>query len=165
MHQPNKSYRYKKQHTRILAYPSDRPLGQDSFLHSMQIQSSQHRFTAYYKKTLGLLFLIVGAVGLLTSLYLIIQGSMLPLLAVLCLLLCLFGLYCLRRPYFLLEPRQLTVYNLLGITTRRYTFESWEFVKADNRRIYIDDNGITKKVPVAPWLVKTDDWLAMRSLL
>lgn len=131
----------------------------------MQSQSSQHHLTAYYKKTLGLLFLIAGAAGLATSLYLLTQGNMLPLLALLCVLLCLFGFYCLRRPYFLLEPRQLTVYNLLGIATRRYTFESWEFVKADNRRIYIDDNGITKKVPVAPWLVTPDDWTAMRSLL
>ncbi|NJM98635.1 MAG: hypothetical protein HC800_17090 [Phormidesmis sp. RL_2_1] len=77
----------------------------------------------------------------------------------------MFGFYCLNRPYFLLEPRQLTVYNLLGLVSKRYTFDSWDVVKADSRRIYIDDAGITKKVPVAPWLVKPDDWLAMRKLL
>ena len=131
----------------------------------MQLKRSPHRLTAYYKKTLGLIFLIVGVIGLMVSLYALIQGQILFPLVLIWLLLCLFGFYCLHRPYFLLEPRQLTVYNLLGIATRRYTFESWEFVKADNRRIYIDDNGITKKVPVAPWLVKTDDWIAMRSLL
>lgn len=76
-----------------------------------------------------------------------------------------FGGYCLRRPCFLLEPRQLTVYNLLGLTTKRYTFESWEVVKADSRRIYIDENGITIKVSVMPWLVNTDDWQTMRKML
>ena len=87
------------------------------------------------------------------------------LLVAMSVLLFLFGFYCLRRPYFLLEPRQLTVYNLFGLVTKRYTFTSWEVVKADGRRIYIDDGGITQKVPVAPWLAKTDDWLAMRKLL
>jgi len=70
-----------------------------------------------------------------------------------------------KRPYFLLEPRQLTVYNLLGTVTKRYSFESWDVVKADSRRIYIDNAGITIKVAVAPWLVKSEDWLAMRQLL
>lgn len=77
----------------------------------------------------------------------------------------LFGFYCLHRPYFLLEPRRLTVYNILGVVKKEYTFDSWDVVKADSRRIYIDDDGITKKVPVAPWLVKADDWLAMREML
>lgn len=131
----------------------------------MHSTSSQQQLTAYYKKTLGLFFLVLGGLGLITSVYLFVQGSIILPLIFLCVLLCLFGAYCLRRPYFLLEPRQLTVYNLLGIVTKRYTFDSWEFVKADNRRIYIDDNGITKKVSVAPWLVKTDDWLTMRELL
>ena len=76
-----------------------------------------------------------------------------------------FGCYCWQRPYFLLEPQQLTVYNLLGMEKKRYTFESWEFVKADSRRIYIDDNGITKKVAVVPWLVRSDDWAIVRRLL
>ena len=76
-----------------------------------------------------------------------------------------FGIYCLERPYFLLEPHQLTIYNLLGVITKQYTFDSWDVVKADSRRIYIDDKGITLKVPIAPWLVKADDWMAMRKLL
>lgn len=76
-----------------------------------------------------------------------------------------FGCYCWRRPYFSLDTQRLTVYNLLGMEKKRYTFDSWEFVKADSRRIYIDDNGITKKVPVTPWLVRREDWAALRSLL
>ena len=131
----------------------------------MHPNSSQQPLTVYYKKTLGLFFLTLGALGFFASLYWLVQGSSSFPLVLLCLLLCLFGVYCLRRPYFLLEPRQITVYNLLGIVTKRYTFDSWDVVKADNRRIYIDDNGITKKVSVAPWLVKADDWLTMRKLL
>ncbi|WP_038016073.1 hypothetical protein [Synechococcus sp. PCC 7335] len=132
----------------------------------MQPADSSQRLMAYYNKTPGVLFLAGGMVGTAYSLWSATQVSisLLPL-AGLAIGFFGFGCYCLQRPYFLLEAHQLTVYNLLGMEKKRYTFESWEFVKADSRRIYIDDNGITKKVPVAPWLVKRDDWAAMRSLL
>lgn len=129
------------------------------------IDSSQ-RLMAYYNKMPGAFFLAGGVVG--TAYYLWsatqIGHSLSPFIGLAVGFLGL-GYYCLQRPYFLLEPQQLTVYNLLGMEKKRYTFESWEFVKADSRRIYIDDNGITKKVPVTPWLVKAGDWAAMRSLL
>ena len=132
-------------------------------------QSSTHssrNLTAYYKTTLGAFFLAIGLVVVLASLWITFQvGENLIVVAVLGMLLLGFGYYCLHRPCFVLEPRQLTVYNLLGLTTKRYTFESWEFVKADSRRIYIDQNGITIKVSVFPWLVNTEDWTAMRKLL
>ncbi len=125
---------------------------------------SPRRLTAYYKTTLGLCLLVGSCVGLGITLWLASKASILPL-AALCIGGFIFGCYSLNRPYFLLEPRQLTVYNLLGLVSKRYTFESWEVVKADNRRIYIDNGGITIKVAVAPWLVKTDDWVTMRKML
>jgi hypothetical protein len=135
----------------------------------MQPNRSEPHLTGYYKITLSLFFIVGGGVGLAASLWFAshTEGFVFQAIlgALLFLSIILFGVYCLNRPYFLLEPRQLTVYNLLGIVTKRYTFESWDVVKADSRRIYIDDEGITKKVSVAPWLVKTDDWLAMRKLL
>jgi hypothetical protein len=136
----------------------------------MQPHRSEPHLTAYYTITLSLFFIVSGGLGLLASLWMAFQSqggflSQAILSALLFLSVVLFGVYCLDRPYFLLEPRQLTVYNLLGLVTQRYTFESWDVVKADSRRIYIDDQGITKKVSVAPWLVKTDDWMAMRKLL
>ena len=131
----------------------------------MQSIRSQQRLTAYYKTALGALFAIIGAVSFAFSLWTVTQTSQFsPLLAV-SVLLFAFGLYCLNRPYFLLEPRQLTVYNLLGTVSKRYTFDSWEVVKADSRRIYIDDDGITKKVSVLPLLASTEDWLTMREML
>ena len=131
----------------------------------MQSISSQQHLTAHYKMALGTLLAIGGAAGLALSIWNATQTSQFsPLIGVAALLFC-FGLYCLNRPYFLLEPHQLTVYNLLGTVSKRYTFDSWEVVKADSRRIYIDDDGITKKVPVIPLLASTKDWLAMRELL
>lgn len=127
-------------------------------------KQSPKRLTAYYTTTLGICFLVGSALGLGASLWLASKASVLPL-AALCILVFVFGCSCLNRPYFLLEPRQLTVYNLLGLVSKRYTFESWEVVKADSRRIYIDNGGITIKVAVAPWLVKTDDWMTMRKML
>ncbi|MEL6939758.1 MAG: hypothetical protein AAFO84_11260 [Cyanobacteria bacterium J06598_1] len=127
---------------------------------------AQH-LTAYYKTTLGIFFLVSGLVLALFSLwkgYQPDQSIDFPIIG-LGVLLFTFGGYCLNRPCFRLEPRQLTVYNLLGLTTKRYTFESWEFVKADARRIYIDENGITIKVSVFPWLVKAEDWTTMRNML
>ena len=128
----------------------------------MQPIRSQQNLTAYYKTTLSIFFIICGALVIIASLWIV---KTLSLSAVLGVLFILFGLYCLHRPYFLLEPRRLTVYNILGIVKKQYTFESWDVVKADNRRIYIDDDGITKKVPVAPWLVKAEDWMAVRRML
>ncbi|MEL6468108.1 MAG: hypothetical protein AAFQ74_00135 [Cyanobacteria bacterium J06623_4] len=131
----------------------------------MQSNSAQQHLTAHYKTTLGVFFVVSGALILVFSVWSALQGQFSPALGILGLVLFVFGFYCLHRPYFLLEPRQLTVYNLLGMATKRYTFESWDFVKADSRRIYIDENGITRKVPVAPWLVKPDDWMRVRKLL
>ncbi|MFK8185682.1 MAG: hypothetical protein AB8B99_20085 [Phormidesmis sp.] len=128
----------------------------------MQPIHSQQNLTAYYKTTLSIFFVVCGAFAIIAS---ILIAKTLSLMTVLGVLVILFGLYCLHRPYFLLEPRKLTVYNILGLVKKQYTFESWAVVKADNRRIYIDDGGITKKVPVAPWLVKAEDWLAMRKML
>ena len=127
----------------------------------MQPIRSQQNLTAYYKKTLSIVFIFGGVLGMVASLWM--MKMFLP--ALLGALVILFGLYCMHRPYFLLEPRKLTVYNILGLVKKQYTFESLDVVKADNRRIYIDDGGITKKVPVAPWLVKAEDWLAMRKML
>ena len=125
----------------------------------------QQPLLAHYTTTLGISLLTVGAIALLVSVGMAMQSQGSFLLVIFGLLFLFLGVYSLNRPYFLLEPRQLTVYNLLGMKKKHYTFESWEFVKADNRRIYIDDNGITKKVPVAPWLVNTEDWRTMRNLL
>ncbi|MGB7250838.1 MAG: hypothetical protein WBC73_18025 [Phormidesmis sp.] len=123
------------------------------------------RLKAYYKTTLGFFFLAGGGLSMGFGLWIAIKaGVFSPFLFAGAGLLA-FGCYCLRRPYFLLEPRQLTVYNLLGLVSQRYTFDSWDVVKADSRRIYIDNDGITIKVPVAPWLVKTNDWLTMREML
>ncbi|MGB3790330.1 MAG: hypothetical protein WA949_20140 [Phormidesmis sp.] len=128
-------------------------------------RSSQH-LMAYYNKTPGVLFLAGGAAGMAYYIWSATQidRGLSPLVGLAVVFLG-FGFYCWQRPYFLLEPQQLTVYNLLGMEKKRYIFESWEFVKADSRRIYIDDNGITKKVAVAPWLVRSDDWAVVRSLL
>ena len=127
---------------------------------------SPRNLTAYYKTTLGAFFLIGGLSLVIGSLWVTFQvGANLLLLAILGTLLFIFGCFCFRRPCFLLEPRQLTVYYLIGLKKKRYTFESWEFVIADSRRIYIDENGITIKVAVLPWLVKTEDWMAMRKML
>ena len=135
----------------------------------MPSNSPQQRLKAHYKTTLGALFSITGGIGLAFSLWSMAQtnpsANYLSSLSALSAVLFLFGLYCLNRPYFLLEPTQLTVYNLLGRVSKRYTFESWAVVKADSRRIYIDDDGITKKVPVSPLLVSTEDWLALREML
>lgn len=131
----------------------------------MQSIRPTKRLMAHYKTTLGVLFLAGGTAGVAFSLWIAFQTSRFSPLMAIGALLFLFGLYCLNRPYFLLEPRQLTVYNLLGRVAKRYTFESWEFVKADSRRIYIDDEGITKKVPVWPLLVSAEDWLTMREML
>ena len=130
-----------------------------------QSAGSQQRLTAHYKTTFGVLVLVGGALSLIVGLSVILQGGGLSPLAPLGALLLLVGSYCVRHPYFLLEPRQITVYRLFGIATKRYTFESWEVVKADDRRIYIDDDGITKTVPVMPWLVNADDWRTMRKML
>ncbi|KPQ37353.1 MAG: Uncharacterized protein family UPF0005 [Phormidesmis priestleyi Ana] len=135
----------------------------------MQSNRVKTCLTAYYKITPGLFFLVGGGTGFLISLWLAFNTQSMAAQALLGALLFVsvlaFGIYCLKRPYFLLEPRQLTVYNLLGTVTKRYSFESWDVVKADSRRIYIDNAGITIKVAVAPWLVKSEDWLAMRQLL
>jgi hypothetical protein len=132
----------------------------------MQPTRSSQQLMAYYNKTPGALLLAGGATGVAYYLWSATQiGSQLSPFVGLAAIVFGLGCYCWRRPYFLLEPQQITVYSLLGIEKKRYSFESWEFVKADSRRIYIDDNGITKKVAVAPWLVRRDDWAAMRSLL
>lgn len=135
----------------------------------MQPRRSEPHLTAYYKITPSLFFWVSGGLGLAAVLWITFQNQDVSIQAVLGALLfltvVLFGVYCRERPYFLLEPHQLTVYNLLGVVTNQYTFDSWDVVKADSRCIYIDDKGITIKVPVAPWLVKADDWLAMRKLL
>ena len=131
----------------------------------MPPNSPQQPLLIYYKTTLGISFLIIGAIALAFSIWMAVQSQAFSALALLGLIILVFGVFCLNRPYFLLESRQITVYNLLGMEAKRYTFESWEYVKADSKRIYIDDNGITKKVAVAPWLVKTDDWTAVRNLL
>ena len=131
----------------------------------MPSNSPQQRLKAHYKTTLGALFSVSGGIGLAFSLWSMAQTNHFSSLSAVSAVLFLFGLYCLNRPYFLLEPTQLTVYNLLGRVSKRYTFESWAVVKADSRRIYIDDDGITKKVPVSPLLASTEDWITLREML
>ena len=127
--------------------------------------SSHEQLTARYKTTLGVLLALGGAAGVALSLWSFSQGNQLSPIIIFPALLFFFGLYCTNRPYFLLEPRQLTVYTLLGSVSKRYQFDSWDVVKADSRRIYIDNDGITKKVSVLPLLASSEDWVAMREML
>ncbi|CAN5807258.1 hypothetical protein BH23CYA1_BH23CYA1_17140 [soil metagenome] len=128
-------------------------------------QPDPRHLTAYFKTAVGGSLLAGGGLCTVFGLSAGVQAHQVSTLAAIGVLVSLLGWVCLRRPYFLLEPHQLTVYGLFGMPTRRYTFESWDVVKADSRHIYIDDGGITKKVPVLPWLVKTGDWLTLRELL
>lgn len=132
----------------------------------MQLTRSSRHLTAYYNKMPGVLFLVGGAAGIAYYFWIATKiGSQLSPFVGLAVISLGLGCYCWQRRYFVLEPKQLRVYNLIGMEKKRYTFKSWEVVKADSRRIYIDDNGITKTVAVAPWLVRGEDWAAMRSLL
>ena len=131
----------------------------------MQSTRSPKRLTAHYKRPLGAFFLGGGSLSLVIGLSVLLRDGGLSPLIPLGVLFLLVGSYCVRHPYFLIENRQITVYRLFGIATKRYTFESWDVVKADNRRIYIDDGGITKTVPVTPWLVNNEDWQELREML
>ena len=128
-------------------------------------QHDPRHLTAYYKGAVGGSLLASGGLCMAYGLSAVVQAREISSLGAIGGLVFLLGWVCLRRPYFLLEPHQLTVHGLFGMPTRRYTFESWDVVKADSRHIYIDEGGITKKVPVLPWLVKKSDWLALRELL
>ena len=112
----------------------------------------------HYKKSLGILSLLLGilevSVFLLigigsSSIYLLIPGF----IAI------LFGVLLVQRTYFKVNDDSLVFYALLGQAKRTYKFLSLKELKVENNNIFLIMNG-KRKIIVSGWWVENKDWQA-----
>jgi hypothetical protein len=111
-----------------------------------------------YNVTVGVVFIVLGAVCSFLGLWLLLLGEFNPAVVV-GLLPALMGILYLVRPYFLVDRGVVTVPALIGPAKRQFPFARLEV--DGGKVVAVTSEGTRKKVPVARWMAHPADWRAV----
>ena len=110
-----------------------------------------------YNPVLGVVALVLGGVCLFLGLWLMALGEFSPAIFP-GLVVSLFGVMYLVRPYFLVNPKSVELAALIGPMKRTFPFQTLEV--DGGKLVAISQDGSRKKVPVARWMAHSGDWAA-----
>lgn len=120
---------------------------------------------ARYSLGLGLTCLLLGAATTCLSLWVMLLNGQFSSAIIVGVLLIGIGILHLSRPYFSLAPNRLTVYNLLGNTVKRYSFESFGHLTIEKGSLYIENSDKSREmVKINRWMVKSADWEKLQQI-
>lgn len=87
------------------------------------------------------------------SWFLLILGSVMLLIA-----------YLLRsRPVLTIEPDRLVLHGLIPPLTRTYAVQSQNDIALVNGRLYVNQAGYARQIPVAKGMIDSEDWAALKT--
>ncbi len=113
-----------------------------------------------YKTTLAWAIIAMGLINLLLGVWLLLLGQLVSA-GILGILFLIVGYLYLKRPYFEVKPDRITIYNLLGNVVKRYPLTPHEQLTVKDNKLLIEQAGMERKVAVARFLVKNEDWEAL----
>ena len=113
-----------------------------------------------YKTTLAWAIIAMGLINLLLGVWLLLLGQLVSA-GILGILFLIVGYLYLKRPYFEVKPDRITIYNLLGNVVKRYPLTPHEQLRVKDNKLLIEQAGMERKVAVARFLVKNEDWEAL----
>jgi hypothetical protein len=110
-----------------------------------------------YNPVLGVVTLVIGGACLFLGLWLMALGEFSPAVFP-GLLVTLFGVLYLVRPYFRVNTQSVELAALIGPMKRTFPFQTLEV--DGGKLVAIRPDGSRKKVPVARWMAHSGDWAA-----
>ncbi len=140
---------------------------------SALLPTEDNHFKAYRAPWIGLTTLFVGLLNLLWAIWIILTAGKFNSAIITGVAITTAGYLYLTRPYFVLAPNRLTVYNLIGSVVKRYPFTRYNNLHTDDQRLYIEDihshttRPTAKKQPVkiSKWLTKSTDWNQLKDII
>lgn len=109
------------------------------------------------------MILVGGSINLLLSIWVILLGGF-SVAIVTGVLITVIGILYLARPYFVVEPSRIVLYNLFGMPMKQYAIEPYSTVRIENNKLYIHTKDSQTKVNVTKWLANADDWQKLQQL-
>lgn len=135
--------------------------------HSPLPTESEH-FKARYALWLGGSFLAVGIITSLLSLWMIATQGSFNSSIIVSLILGVVGFLYSTRPYFVIAPSRLTIYNLIGKSVKRYPFATFSHLAIENDSLYIEEAdqsiGQRTRIKVNKRLVRSKDWARVEAI-
>ncbi|MGB3786518.1 MAG: hypothetical protein WA949_00810 [Phormidesmis sp.] len=136
---------------------------------SFVLPTEDSHFKAYYQIWIGILLFVIGLAICALALWSMLQSNSFNSAIILGSLLVLAGYLYLTRPYFVLAPNRLTIYNLIGRVVKRYPFETFSNLKIENDTLHIDGGFLGRDRPdptkLKKWLVKPQDWKRLQEII
>ena len=124
---------------------------------------SHQSLTVGYNRVVGIAILVGGSINLLLSIWVILLGGF-SVAIVTGVLITVIGILYLARPYFVVEPSRIVLYNLFGMPMKQYAIEPYSTVRIENNKLYIHTKDSQTKVNVTKWLANADDWQKLQQL-
>ena len=112
----------------------------------------------HYKKSVGIVAILLGALEVGVYLLIGIGSSSIGLL-VPGFIAILLGVLFLQRTYFIVNDDNLVFQALLGPSKRTYKFSSLKELEIENDNIFVTVNGKRQKL-ISGWWVENGDWQA-----
>jgi hypothetical protein len=110
-----------------------------------------------YNPAVGVVSLVIGGVCLFLGLWLMALGEFSPAIFP-GLMVTLFGVLYLVRPYFWVNSTSVETAALIGPLKRTFPFQTLEV--DGGKLVAISQDGSRKKVPVTRWMAHSGDWAA-----
>ncbi len=133
------------------------------------LPTEDNHFKAYYQIWIGIVPFVIGLAVCAFALWSILQSNSFNSAVILGSLLAIAGCLYLTRPYFVLAPNRLTIYNLIGRVVKRYPFETFSNLKIEDSKLYIDGGFLGRDhlepTELKKWLVKSQDWKKLQEII
>lgn len=130
--------------------------------------TEDEHFKGRYKPLIGIALMSLGMVATLISLWLMLINNQFNVAIVIGLVALLFGYLYLTRPYFVIAPNRITVYNPVGKVVKRYPFASFDHLHTENKDLYIESDyseaGNREKVNLNQWMMRAQDWQQLEAI-
>ena len=137
-------------------------------MRSSPAPTEEKHFKGHYKPLIGIALMLLGAIASLMSLWLMLLNNQFNVAIVIGLAALLFGYLYLTRPYFVIAPNRITVYNPMGKVVKRYPFASFDHLHTENKHLYIEsgylETGSREKVNLHKWMVRAQDWRQLEAI-
>jgi len=145
----------------------------NSTLSSASLPTEDNHFKAYRAPWIGLIIMAIGLLNLFWAIWIILTAGKFNSAIITGIAIPIAGYLYLKRPYFVLAPNRLTVYNLIGSVVKRYPLAEFSSLHTDDTHLYIKDiyssrdqpAAKTNPVKISKWLTKSSDWNKLKIII
>jgi hypothetical protein len=129
---------------------------------SLLLPTESEHFKVRYRLWIGIALLLIGIICTLLNLWLLLLGELNGAIVV-GVLVTIAGYCYLTRPYFVIAPHRLTIYNPIGQVVKRYPLAAFNDILVSDRTVHIKSNG-PEKLKLNKWLVRPADWARLEAI-